>query len=173
MSTLGAHTSVPQGGVSLLGATRRAATVVLASGVSLLSGCFSYAHIPVSQPVVEQRVEFQLNDVGRVQLARELGPGARTVEGRVLSQSAEGFSVAVYRMSNVRGDAFTWSGEQVQVPISAVENVMRRDFDTRRSAVAVASVAGALALFVISRSLLGGGRDGTDGVVPPDPSFRW
>jgi hypothetical protein len=123
--------------------------------------------------VVEQRVEFHLNDVGRVQLARELGPGARTVDGRVLSQDAEGYSVAVYRISNLRGDVFTWSGEQVQVPMAAVENVMRRDFDTQRSAVAFASAAGALALFVMSRSLLGGGRDSEDSDPPPGQSFRW
>lgn len=173
MSTPGANTSVPQGGASLLGASRRAATVVLASVVSLSSACFSFTEIPASEPIVEQRVEFLLNDVGRVQLARQLGPGARTVEGRVLNQDAVGYSVAVYRISNLRGDAFTWSGEQVEVPIDAVEGVMRRDFDTQRSVVAFAGAAGAFALFVMSRSLLGAGRDSPGGDPPPAQSFRW
>jgi hypothetical protein len=174
MSTPGANTSVPRCGVSLLGATRRAATVVLASVVSLSSACYSYTDIPASQPVVEQRVEFHINDVGRVQLARDLGPGARTVEGRVVDQAADVYTVAVFRITNLRGDVFTWSGEQVQVPMAAVETVMRRDLDRRRSVIAVASAAGAFAVFVMSRSLLGGGREPGEGTPPPpSTSFRW
>lgn len=103
---------------------------------------------------------------------RTLGPGASTVEGRVVEQTAEWYSMAVYRLTNVRGDVFTWTGEMVNVPVDGVEMVSERSLDKQRSVVAVASAAGAFAVFVMSRSLIGGGRDTSPGNPPPGESIR-
>lgn len=173
MRTFGSKTTGPRGVGSHFGALRRLGTVVLVSVLSsTVTACYQYTEIPVAQPVEAERVELHLNDEGRVQLRRELGPGARTVEGRVVTQTANAFSIAVYRMTNINGDAFTWSGEEVLVPASSVESMTRRDFDRGRSAIAVASLAGGAVVFALSRSLIGGGRTSGDPDIPPVQTVR-
>lgn len=142
------------------------------AAVLLLSACYQYTPIESDQPVGDLRVEVDLTDQGRIALRDQVGVGARTIEGRVLDQNAETISLAVYRVTDIRGESFTWTGERVQVPVSGVSSLARRDFDKARSAVAAATAAGVFAVFVVSRNLLGGGREpsGTDG--PPAQSIR-
>lgn len=172
MNLLGTKVTHPRHRAASFGALRGVARVALVSAALLSSACYQYIDIEPGRPVVDQRVELEINDAGRVALRRALGPGAKTVEGRVVNQTADAFEVAVYRLTNVRGDVFTWTGEVVQVPVEGVQGVSRRDFDKGRSAVAVASAAGAFAVFVASRSLLGGGRDRPTGEPPIGESIR-
>ncbi|MBX3174610.1 MAG: hypothetical protein KF709_09375 [Gemmatimonadaceae bacterium] len=151
---------------------RNVGRVAVASAALLSSGCYQYTATEPGRPVTDQRVELRLNDQGRVAMNRTLGPGASTVEGRVVEQTAEWYSMAVYRLTNVRGDVFTWTGEMVNVPVDGVEMVSERSLDKQRSVVAVASAAGAFAVFVMSRSLIGGGRDTSPGVPPEGQSVR-
>ena len=150
-------------GVAIAQIARRGRTAMFAAAVPLSSGCYTYAAVPTSQPLVEQSAEFRITDSGRVGLARVLGPGILTVEGRVVRQDESGWTLRVYRLIDVRGQSTTWTGEVVELPRTAVELVSRRDFDRGRSVIAVASVAGGLTLFVLSRSLLGGGPAPGDG----------
>lgn len=145
---------------------RRVQAAVVVAGLLSSSACYTYAAVPTTQPLVEQRAEFRLNDQGRVQLQRQLGPGALTVEGRVVQQGAEGWTLRVYRMTTIRGDATTWTGEVVEVPSSAVELVQRRDFDRQRTVLAAAGVVGVVTLFVLSRNLFGLGFGGDRGDDP-------
>lgn len=137
--------------------TRRAQATVVVTGLLFSSACYTNAAVPVAEPVVEQRVELRINDAGRVQLQRQLGPGALLVEGRVVEQNEAGWTLKVYRLTPLRGEPTTWGGEVVEVPSTAVELVTRRDFDRQRTIVAMAVGVGALTLFVLSRSLFGGG----------------
>lgn len=136
---------------------RRALASVLVGGLVFSSACFTYAAAPETAVLTEQRAEFRISDEGRVALRSQLGVGVRTIEGRVASQSESDWTVRVYRITLLDGSASVWSGETVGVPRTAVDAVMRRDFDRQRSTVAAAGTAGAVVLFVLSRSLLGGG----------------
>ncbi len=92
-----------------------------------------------------------------------MGPGVLTVEGRVVRQDDNGWTLRVYRLTDLRGQTTTWTGEVVELPRTSVEMVTRRDFDRGRSVLATAAIAGGLTLFVLSRSLLGGGSGPEEG----------
>ena len=149
--------------VAIAQIARRGKVALLAAAVLLSNACYTYAAVPTSQPLVEQMAEFRITDVGRTELTRQLGPGTLTVEGRVVRQDDNGWTLRVYRHIDLRGQTTTWSGEVVELPRTAVELVTRRDFDRGRSAIAAAAFAGGLTLFVLSRSLLGGGASSEDG----------
>jgi hypothetical protein len=149
--------------VAIAQIARRGKAVMLGAAVLSSNACFTYAAVPTSQPLVEQTAEFRINDSGRAELTRQLGPGTFTVEGRVVRQDENGWTLRVYRHIDLRGQATTWTGEVVEVPRSAVEFVNRRDFDRGRSVIAAAAVTGGLTLFVLSRSLLGGGSSPEEG----------
>lgn len=172
MNLLGTTVTSARHRAASFGTRRGTALVALVSAALLSSACYQYTDVETGRPMVDQRAEFEINDAGRVALLRALGAGAKTVEGRVLNQTADTYEVAVYRLTTVRGDVFTWTGEVVELPVYGVEGVSRRDLDKGRSAVAVASAAGAFAVFVATRSLLGGGRDRPSGEPPPGESIR-
>jgi hypothetical protein len=162
-------------GGAIVTIARRSRVAALVAGLLSSSACYTYAAVPVTEPVVEQRVELSINDAGRVQLQRQLGPGALVVEGRVVQQSESGWTLRVYRLTPLRGEPTTWSGEVVEVPSTAVEMVTRRDFDRQRTMVALGVTVGAVALFVLSRGLLGGGLfqdDPGEGGGPPQVDIR-
>lgn len=136
---------------------RRGQTTMLVAALFSSTACFTYSAVPTTQPLVEQTAEFRITDSGRLELARQLGSGARTVEGKVVRQDESGWTLRVYRLVDLRGQSTNWTGEVVDLPRTSVELVSRRDFDRGRSAIATAAIAGGITLFVLSRSLLGGG----------------
>jgi hypothetical protein len=150
-------------GVAIAQIARRGQLALVAAAVLSSSACYTYAAVPTSQPLVEQSAEFRITDSGRIELARQLGPGILTVEGRVARQDEIGWTLRVYRLTDIRGQSTTWSGEVVELPRTSVEMVSRRDFDKGRSVIASAAIAGGITLFVLSRSLLGGGPNPGEG----------
>lgn len=153
---------------AIVAIVRRGRAAVVVGALCSLSGCYKYTAVPVTEPMVEKTVELRINDAGRVELLRQMGPGALLVEGRVVRQSDAGWALQVYRLTTVRGDVTTWTGELVQISAASVELVRHRDFDRRRSMLAAAASAGTVTLFVLSRSLLGGGNSPLDRPPPPD-----
>jgi len=150
-------------GVAIAQIARRGQLALMAAAVLSSSACYTYAAVPTSQPLVEQSAEFRITDTGRIELVRQLGPGVLTVEGRVVRQDDNGWTLRVYRLTDLRGQTTTWTGEVVELPRTSVEMVTRRDFDRGRSVLATAAIAGGLTLFVLSRSLLGGGSGPEEG----------
>jgi len=150
-------------GVAIAQIARRVQLALMAAAVLSSSACYTYAAVPTSQPLVEQSAEFRITDTGRIELVRQLGPGILTVEGRVVRQDDNGWTLRVYRLTDLRGQTTTWTGEVVELPRASVEMVTRRDFDRSRSVLATAAIAGGLTLFVLSRSLLGGGSSAEEG----------
>ena len=144
-------------GAATVSVARRVRVLVVGLAVMASTGCYSYSAVPMTEPLVEQNAEFRISDAGRVQLARALGPGVETVEGRIVRQDANGWTVKVYRIANIRDEVSTWSGEEVDIPASAVELLQRRNLDKQRSVVALAAVAGGVTFFVLTRSIFGGG----------------
>lgn len=150
-------------GAAIAQIARRGQLAMLAAAVLSSSACFTYAAVPTSQPLVEKTAEFRITDSGRIELVRQLGPGVLTVEGRVVRQDDAGWTLRVYRLIDLRGQSTTWTGEVVELPRTSVEMVTRRDFDRGRSVIATAAIAGGITLFVLSRSLLGGGSGPDEG----------
>jgi hypothetical protein len=144
----------------IVGAAR---AVAVAAALVVLSACYTYAPAPVNGSLAEQHVEFRFSDAGRVTMQRALGPGALTISGRVVAETDALWTVKVYRLTTVDGAVMTWAGEEIDVSRDAVAIVSTRQFDRQRSLVAAAGVTGAVATFILTRSLLGGGIDMSPG----------
>jgi hypothetical protein len=153
--------------------TAVARAVVLGAALVSSGACYTYSNVMTANNVAEERAEFRLSDEGRVRMQRQLGPGALTVEGRVTSNTDSAWTLKVYRLTNVEGFANVWSGEEIELPRSAVTTVSTRRLDRQASLVAAAGVTGVVAVFILSRSLFGGGSlFGDDGGGSVGTQFR-
>lgn len=157
---------------------RRRLAALVGSVLWLQTGCVEYRPVlsPSAQAIeVDQSVALQLTDAGRAELAGKLGPGVLNVEGKVARRSEQSWTLRTYRVETITGEAWTWTGELVEIPQSSVAMVRTKHFDTRRTAVAVAATVGAAAVFILSRGIIGGGSDpeGPPRVPPPATEVRY
>jgi len=112
------------------------------------------------------RVELVLNDQGRAALSERLGPMVEKVEGQLLSQQADAYTISVVRVNQINGNSALWNGEQVTVlKAHTIGFQVRRLNKVRTVSLAVAVTAAAVVLF-FGKALTGGGTD--DKTPPPD-----
>jgi len=166
------HGSLVRGsrfGRTILVIVRRARIVGTVAAALLASSCYSYTSQPINAGLLQENAEFRISDVGRVALVDQLGPGAQTVEGRVVREDASGWALQVSRLTTIRGESYTWLGERIELPRTSVEGVARKTFDRPRTIVAMAMITGAVVAFVLSRNLFGWGSDAESGPpsIPP------
>lgn len=153
--------------------TAAARAVVLGAALLGSGACYTYTTVPNTNRLTEQRAEFRFSDQGRVDMQRTLGPGALSIEGRIVGETDSAWNVKVYRLTNIDGHMNVWTGEEVEVPRTAVAIVSLRTFDRQRSVFAAAGVTGALAVFILTRGIIGGGLFGDgDDPGPVGESFR-
>lgn len=131
------------------------------------AGCYATVAQSNATSLVQARAEFLVTDEGRIALRDQLGAGTVKVEGRVVQQDDSAWTVNVYRLTVISGESFAWMGESVQIPMRTVFSVSRRDLDRRATVLAAAGITGAVAAYVWSRGLFGGGFGKTDGPPPP------
>ena len=131
--------------------------MVAAWSVSL-QGC--YESLPLRQGVAPEtgRVELVLNDQGRAALVERLGPMIEKVEGQMLSQGPDSYTVSVVRVSQLNGNSASWNGEQVTVRKEYTVGYQVRQLSTVRS-VGLAAVFVAAVVLVFKKALIGGGVD--------------
>ena len=146
---------------------RRFRSAGVVASVVASSACYATVVQPTTVSLVEHRAEFLITDEGRVALRAQIGPGAGKVEGRVVLQDDSAWTVRVYRLTTISDESYAWMGESVRIPMRAVYSVSRRDFDRRATVLAAASVTGAVAAFMWSRGLFGGGIEVTGPPIPP------
>lgn len=146
---------------------RRSRNVVVVAAVLASSACYTTVVQSTAVSMLDSRGEFLVTDEGRVALREQLGPGAGKVEGRVILQDDSSWTVRVYRLTSISGESYAWMGESVRIPMRAVYSVSRRDFDRRATMLAAAGVTGAVAVFMLSRGLFGGGIPGLGEPTPP------
>lgn len=137
-----------------------------------LTGCYT---LQPARTAVEpgNEVALDITDEGRVALTENVGPEVLQLEGRLLSIDNGDYVLGVNVVRFLRGGEQVWRGERVRVPEDHVRTVYERRFSKGRTAVMAAVTAGAVALFIVTRSLLGFGRDNGG---PPDndlPTLTW
>lgn len=142
-------------GVRTMG--RRLARGLLALAPAVLPACYSY--VPVdSAPEPGLGVQVVLNDVGRVDLAKAVGPGVASIIGILASRSDTDFVVHVIQVNGEYGGVQKWEGEPVVIRPEYVESMGIRRFSVGRTAVAaVAASAGLLAIGQMEGAGAGGG----------------
>ena len=134
-----------------------------------LSAC--YVSVPVQSSQIEPgtRVRLELTESGTDTLARYLGPGVTSVDGRLVARSDSAFGLSVNQVQLRNGSDQFWKGESVTIPRVSIASVQERRISKLRSfLLAGAVVAGAVAI----TSAAAGANNGGAGKPPPPPPVR-
>jgi len=86
-------------------------------------------------------VQITLTDSGAVALARQVGPSAEAIRGRLASDSANALVLSVTGVRQRDGNDVDWKGERVAIPRPLVTSVQERRFSRARTLVFGAAVA--------------------------------
>lgn len=132
--------------------------------------CACYQSVPVELSRVEPgtKLRVSLTDAGADSLARYLGPGVETIDGKLISTNESGLSMSVSEVSMRSGQDQFWKGETVVIPRSALGTVQARQLNKPKSLL----LAGVLIAALASLKLAGvgnGNGGGSHGPPPPPP----
>ena len=108
---------------------QRSVSGLCALALALQIGCFSYLPVQSVPPVPAQQVGVVINDRGRVLL------GDRQ-DGSIV--------VDVYRVTDLRGNTATWTGERVSIPDEAILGYRARTFSKMKTLLLVGSIVMAI-----------------------------
>jgi hypothetical protein len=145
---------------------------VAAAGI-LMTGCYTFQPVMGTVPDVGKQVAFDINDAGRVALGRAMGPEIGQIEGTLLEKDNGSYLMAVSTVRLLRGAGEqVWSGEQIRLQAEHVGPAYERRFSTGRSIGLGAVFVGAFTGFMLTRSLIGLGQEGSTGEEPPGGDTR-
>ncbi len=145
---------------------QRSVSVLCALSLSLQIGCYSYLPVQSTPPIPAQQVGVVINDRGRVLLGDRVGVSVDRVDGKVVSHNNGSLTIDVYRVTDLRGNTSTWTGERVAIPEEAILGYRARKLSKWRSFLLVGAIAVSVILSLgTSLDLFGDGvSDGpTDG----------
>jgi len=127
-------------------ALRRLARGLVALAPAALPACYAYTPLD-SAPAPGIGVQVDLNDVGRIELARAVGPDVGSIQGIIQSRSDTAFVVQVAQVLGEYGGVTRWEGEPVVIRPEYVRSIGARRFSVGRTAIAAAAAgAGLLAI---------------------------
>lgn len=129
------------------------------------NGCYTYQPLAAA-PEPGISVGLTLNDRGRAELTRIVGPEIMRVDGTVLDVNDTAYRLAVIESVGLRGAHSRWSGETVDFRRDYVQALARRQFSRPRTLLAVLAGTAAISAFIFSRELFGLGGEGSTGVPP-------
>lgn len=128
-------------------ALRPAVAALWAAALALQLGCYSYLPVQSAPPVAAgAEVAVVLNDRGRALLSERVGAATDRVEGRLGAVEGGVVSVAVSRVTDLRGNTVAWSGETVRIPQDGVLGFRPRKVSKVKTALLVGAVALSLVL---------------------------
>ncbi len=124
---------------------QRSVSVLCALALALQVGCYSYLPVQSTPPTPAQLVGVVINDRGRLLLGDRVGVSVDRVDGKVISHQNGSLAIDVYRVTDLRGNTSTWTGERVSIPDEAILGYRARKLSKFRTFLLV----GAIALSVI------------------------
>jgi hypothetical protein len=125
---------------------RSAVGALWAAALVLQMGCYSYLPVQSAPPAQPQReVGIVINDRGRTLLGERVGPLVERIDGRIDKRENGVVTMSVFRVTDVRGMASTWTGEQVAIPEEAILGYRPKKISKFKTALLV----GVLALAVV------------------------
>src|SRR6266536_847905 len=89
------------------------AAVVLCAGAA--SACYVYQPSTSSLLAPGKSIALDLNDLGRLNLANQIGPEVKRIAGVLVSQTNNDYVLRVSQISFFNGRTSEWSGEAVNV----------------------------------------------------------
>ncbi len=120
---------------------QRALGGLCALALALQIGCFSYLPVQSAPPVPAQQVGVVLNDRGRVLLGDRVGASVDRIDGMVVSRQDGSLVLDVYRVTDLRGNTATWTGERVSIPNEAILGYQARKFSKFKTFLLVGTIA--------------------------------
>lgn len=134
-----------------------------------LSACYGF-YVPDTARLTGRDLEFMLTDSGSVVLAPRVGPAVQAVDGRLLTDTAGVYSLAVQSTRRRDGIENGWRGELVNIPHLFVASVAERRFSPARTTLFAGAMTAAL---VAIKGIFGGsGGSNAPGGIPGGPNPR-
>lgn len=120
---------------------QRSMSGLCALALGLQIGCFSYLPVQSSPPAPAQQVGVVINDRGRALLGDRVGANVDRIDGKVVSRQNGALVLDVYRVTDLRGNTATWTGERVSIPEEAILGYRARTLSKFKSFLLVATIA--------------------------------
>lgn len=111
----------------------------------------------------ENNVRVVLTSAGSRELASTVGDSASALSGSIVRTTDAGLTLSVSRVEASRA-AVDWRGEQVTIPLTAIDHTGVRQFDRTRSVIAAAGIT-AVTLALRAMFLGSEGAGGNTGAV--------
>jgi hypothetical protein len=124
----------------------------------LLCACYESVPVELSRVTPGSKVRVSLTDAGADSLARYLGPGVLTIDGKLISTTDTGVSLSVTSVAMRSGQDQFWKGETVVIPRSSLGSVLARRINKPRSLIVVAAIV--VAATTLKLSGVGGQNNG-------------
>jgi len=132
-----------------------AAAIVL--GSAGVMGCYSYVPSQASYLSPGRDVALQINDLGRLNLAPQIGAEVAQVAGILQQQTGTDYTMKVSELTYLNGKTAQWSGEAVTIRQDFVKAVLEKKMSPGKTAAAVLASAGVVGGAVIAHTLVSGG----------------
>lgn len=131
--------------------------------------CACYESIPVELGTVHPgtKLRISLTDAGSDSLARYLGPGVQSVDGKLIQTTDSGVSLSVSQIAMRSGLDQFWKGETVVIPKYTLATVQQRRIAKTRSILLGGVLVAALASLRLSGVVGGNSGGGGTGVGGP------
>jgi hypothetical protein len=136
----------------------------LAPVLCVLCACYESVPIELARVQPGTKIRISLTDAGADSLARYLGPGVETIDGKLISTDDRGVSLSVSQVAMKSGQDQFWKGETVVIPRYSLSTVQARRINKSKSLLLGGAFVVALASIKLSGVAGGnGGGSGTGG----------
>lgn len=136
---------------------------VLSTLALLLQGCYETLPLQQGPPPATVSVQLVLNDRGRVSVGDKLGSAVDKVEGMLIAQNADSYTLAVSQVYQLGGNSSKWNGEEVTIAKDGTIGYQVHRFNQTRTVILAAAVVTAVVVFLVSVGLKGSGTPETPG----------
>ena len=110
---------------------RRVFSVMLALWTA---ACYTYSPTQISaQPAPHEQLRIEITPTGTDSLARVLGPGVKTVDGRLIQATPDFIELGVTQVTMYTGLEQYWKGESVTIPKQYVGTIESRSFSLAKT----------------------------------------
>jgi hypothetical protein len=131
----------------------------LAPVLCVLCACYESVPIELARVQPGAKIRISLTDAGADSLARYLGPGVETIDGKLISTSDSGVSLSVTSVAMRSGQDQFWKGETVVIPRYSLGTVLARRVNKPKSLLLGGAFVVALATLKLAG--VGGGNGGS------------
>ena len=123
-----------------------------------LCACYESVPIELSRVTPGTKIRVSLTDAGADSLARYLGPGVETIDGKLISTTDSGVSLSVTQVAMRSGQDQFWKGETVVIPRYSLSTVQARRINKSKSLLLGGVLIAGLATLKLAG--VGGGNSG-------------